>query len=294
VLIDEMEIYYYVVEYHSFTKAAQRLGVSNAFISKKISKLEKYLGVNLLTRSTRKITVTEAGRAFHHYCSRVVAAAQQGYDLMADIQGKVTGQLTISAPPAFADYCLAPVIKAFSADHPEVKLQLHLGTHLDDVIAGGFDLVLRSATLESSNLIARKLTDLPMQISASPGYWKQHGLPQKPQQLMDHCWAIYSHGHDTTTLELTKGTQTYPVTVHSHIQCTTLNTIKALMLNGTCIAVLPLFMQQQQLDAGELIAALTPYTLPSAPMYLLTPKREHTPPKVTVFIDYLRQYGCGS
>lgn len=285
-----MEVFYYVVECKSFIAAAKKMSVSNSYITKKISKLECDLGVKLLVRSTRAMAITEAGRSFFQYCAKMVNAAQQGYDVISEVQGAVRGKIKIAAPPAFATYCLPQVIKAFAHDYPEVKVQLVLDFALEHIIEEGFDIVLRSAQLESSNLIVRKLMDIPLVISASREYWDQHGLPKQPSDLIDYYWGIYSHAGEEACFSFNKGKQHYSVTVQSQLQCTSLNTLKALLLSGACVGCLPKFMQREELFEGALVQALSSYTLEAAPLYLLTPTREHVPAAVTVFIEYLQRY----
>ena len=289
-LLDEMEIFYYVVELNSFSKAAKRLGVSNSLISKRISKLERTMAVNLLTRSTRKLSLTEAGKAFYQHCANVVKQAEQGYDMLAELQGAVSGTLKIAAPPALAIHKLGAVIDAFITHHPDVRLELHLDSRLVDTIAGAFDLVLRSAQLESSNLIAQKLMDIQNIICATPDYWQQHPLPQRPDELANHCWAVYGHSNQIKTLTLHHKSQENHVTINSRVCCSSLEAIKAMVMQNTCVAALPAFMVDDLLQSGQLLSCLPPYRLTPSPLYALYPKRDFMPPKVTVFLSYLKQH----
>ena len=156
-LLNEMEIFYYVVEQHSFSKAAERLHVSKSFISKKITRLERELKTRLIARSTRKLTLTQAGDSFYRYCAHVVQAAEKGYAMMHELQGKPAGLLKVSIPPALALNLLSPVFSEFLTQYPEVILDIQLDSRLVDLVKEGYDLALRSAILESSNLIAKKI-----------------------------------------------------------------------------------------------------------------------------------------
>lgn len=191
-LLNEMEIFFTVVMQSSFSKAADRLGVSKSFISKKISKLEADLQVRLLHRSTRRLVLTEAGKAFFKCCDKVVKEAQTAYSVVSELQGQPSGTLKISMPPAFGLHMMQDVLSEYIEKFPNVTLNVHLDNRLVDVIKDNYDLVFRSANLESSNLIAQRILKIESILCASPGYLAKHGQPTIPQDLLDHQMALYN------------------------------------------------------------------------------------------------------
>src|SRR3990167_8304048 len=159
-LINEMALFYEVVQLKSFSQAAEKLKVSKSYVSKRINKLENNLQVKLLNRSTRKLSLTEEGEIFFQHCQNLAENAKQGYEAIHNRQNKPTGVLKISVPPAFALHVLTPPLIQFSEQYPEIELRVNLENQLVDIIKEGYDLVVRSAILPDSNLIAQPLVTL--------------------------------------------------------------------------------------------------------------------------------------
>lgn len=178
-LLDEMEMFYHIIELGSFTKAAQKLEVSKSLLSKKMTKLEQALKIRLITRNTRKITLTEAGRNFYLHCANIVQEAEKGFSMMSELQEKPMGKLKISLPPALAIHLLAPMLANFIERYPEVHLDIRLDNHQVDLIQDGFDFALRFAKLEDSSLIAQKIFNIKHFICATPQYFLKFGQPKK-------------------------------------------------------------------------------------------------------------------
>jgi DNA-binding transcriptional LysR family regulator len=186
-LLYEMEIFYTVIELGSFAKAADKLRVSKSHISKKITKLETHLKTKLLSRTTRKLALTEAGENFYQQCAKVIEEATKGYSLIHELQGKPSGTLKISAPPAFGIYLLPEVINRYLLKYPDVKLEIDLSNKHIDLVKQGYDLALRSGKLESSRLISKRIMSMENILCASPHYLKKHGTPKHPEDLEKHA-----------------------------------------------------------------------------------------------------------
>ena len=291
-LLNEMEIFYYIVEQQSFSKAAARLKVSKSFISKRLDKLEQELKVRLLSRNTRKLTLTEAGENFYRYCSSVVREGQKGYSMMSELQGKPSGLLKISIPPALALNLLSPLFSKFLRRYPEVILDVELESRLVDLVKEGYDLALRSAKLESSNLSAQKIFTIKSVICATPNYLRKHGEITTSSDLSkaSHNCAAYSESKSVDYLKLTKQHHEELVHVKGNFISNQLDLIKRLVMQDVCVGVLPEFMVINELQNKQLIQCLSHYTLPTSNLYAVYLEREFMLPRLSCFLDMVKSY----
>lgn len=289
-LLNEMEIFYHVVTQQSFSKAAARLGVSKSFISKRMTKLEHDLQTRLIARSTRKLMLTEAGENFFRQCVQVVQAGEKGYAMMSELSGKPAGVLKISVPPALAVNLLAPFFSEFLTQCPDVKLDVQLENRLVDLVKEGYDLALRSAILESSNLIAQKIFTIKNKICGTKNYFKIHGMPKTPADLMQHNCAVYSDAKILGQIQLVKQNTAETIQVNGNFLSNHLDLIKQMLLQHTCLGVLPEFMVRQELQNNQLVECLADYELPTTNLYAIYPEREFMLPKTSVFLQMLKSY----
>ncbi len=289
-LLDEMEIFYYVVELKSFSKAADRLRVSKSFISKKITKLEQDLKVTLISRSTRKIILTEAGESFYRYCTNIVSEGNEAYSMISELQGKPSGKLKISIPPALGLNLIAPMLPKFLTQYPEVILDVELENRLVDILEEGFDLALRSAKLESSNLIAQRIFSFKNIICATDVYLQNHGTLKAPSDLENHNCAIYSYSKDAAHVTLIKNKHEELAYVQGNFMSNHLDLIKKMVLNDLCIGILPEFMVANELQGNKLKSCLNTYSLPESSLYAVYPERKFMLPKLKYFLEMLKEY----
>lgn len=289
-LLNEMEIFYYVVELKSFSKAANRLNVSKSYISKKLTRLEQMLKVRLLSRTTRKLILTEAGESFYHYCASIVREGNEAYSMMSELQGKPSGTLKISVPPALGLNLLAPMLPEFLAVNPNVSLHIELENRLVDLVKEGYDLALRSAKLESSNLIAQGIFSVKSIICATDEYLRKYGIPQSPSDLEKHNCATYSYSKDAGHINLIKNNHENSIYIQGNFISNHLDLIKQMVLSGLCIAVLPEFMIRDELRDGKLKQCLSAYHLQETRLYAVYPEGKFMLPKLKCFLDMLKNY----
>lgn len=289
-LLNEMEIFYYVIEEQSFSKAARRLDVSKSFISKRINRLERTLKTRLISRSTRKISLTEAGENFYRYCSEVVQSAEKGYSLINELQGKPAGRLKISIPPALALNLLSPVFSQFLTKYPEVILDVKLESRLVDIIKEGYDLALRSAVLESSNLIAKKILVIKNVICATPAYLKKNKPLKKPADLVYHNCAVYSEAKYPGHIKLIKDSVEETVHLTGNFMSNHLDLAKQLVLRNHCLGVFPEFMVIKELKEKRLVRCLEDYNLPASNLYAIYPEKEFMLPRLKLFLLEIQKY----
>ncbi|MCF6767845.1 LysR family transcriptional regulator [Thiotrichales bacterium 19S11-10] len=289
-LLDEMRIFYHVVQQQSFSKAAERLGVSKSHISKMITKLEEDINSRLISRSTRKLLLTEAGESFYEYCSKVVETGEQGYAAMNELNGKPTGVLKISIPPALALNMLSDIFSKFLLDYPDITLDIRLENHTVDLIKDGYDLALRSAVLESSNLIAQRIYTFNHIICATHNYLNHKGIPNTPKDLSRHNFAIYGDSKSASKIVLKKQQNEETINITGNFVSNQLDLIKKFMLQDACICTLPEFMITNELKDQKVVKCLEDYTTPTSNVYAIYPEREFMLPKVRLFLQILKQY----
>lgn len=289
-LLNEMELFYTVVKLKSFSKAAKKLNVSSAFISKHIAKLEKTLEMKLLSRSTRRLQLTEAGEAFYRHCANVMAEAEKSLATAAHFQEKPHGILKISAPPALGIYLLIPIITKFLKTYPDIVINLQLNDKIIDIIDEGFDLALRAGKLKDSNLIAQRLLVSENVIVGTKKYYKIHGKPHKPADLIHHYFALYDSGKINTTLIFNRKNHKESVKIKHICLTNQMEVIKRLVENDLCLGSLPDIFVTNDLAQGKLETCLSDYHLPTNTLYAVYPHQDYLPLKVKLFIELLKTH----
>lgn len=191
--IDTMKAFTAVVQEGSFTKAADRLGLSSQLVSKYVSQLEEHLKVRLLNRTTRRVNVTEAGRAYFERCQQVLIDIEEMDNALTNLSETASGLLKVSAPMSFGIHHLPSALVQFQQQHPDVRLDITLTDKKVDLLEDGVDVALRIGQLTSSSLIAKKLTPIKLVVCASPEYLAERGEPKTPADLIHHNYLHFSY-----------------------------------------------------------------------------------------------------
>lgn len=280
-----------VAESGSFSSAATKLGVSKSAVSKRITQLEDKLGVRLLYRTTRRLSLTEAGEHYYQNAVKALAYAGEAEDSVTKLQERPQGRLRISAPMSFGRLHVAPLIPSFMKRYPEIKIDLVMNDAVIDLIEGGFDIAIRGGDLPDSTLVARKLAPLRSVICASPEYIAQHPMPTTPSELSKHNCLLYTYSPNEWSFS--KDGETHTVHVSGNYQVNNGEAIREALLQGAGIGRIPTFIGGAEIKAGRLKVVLDDYRMPEKTLYALYPKRQHLPAKVRVFIDYILEC-CGS
>jgi len=288
-LLNEMEIFYHVVGEQSFSKAAEKLNVSKSYISKKVTRLESALKTRLLTRSTRELILTEEGQYFYQQCAKVVEHATKGYDLINEFHGEPAGILKLSIPPAFALHVMQPILSSFMKKYPNVILDVRLESQIVDVIASGYDLVLRSGKLEDSNLIAQRICEIENVICATPAYLTQYGSVEAPEDYTKHGFVFYHQTQKRSEITVTHGNKQKTINVQGKFFCNHLELAKQMVLADAGLGMFPKFMVQSELESEQLQQCLPEYELPSDNLYAIYPEREFMLPKLSQFLQLLKE-----
>jgi len=291
--LKRMAIFAEVVASGSLTAAARQLDMTPSAVSQHLRQLEKALGLALLHRSTRKLTLTEAGARYHVGCSAMVAAARSAESALARLRDEPEGELRLAAPIGFASLlasALAPL-----RGHPKLTLNLLLDDTVIDLIEARVDIALRVGAMPSSSLVARKLGSMERQLCAAPAYLAEHGWPSHPQDLPQHVW-LGSASDNTTfdTLELhglngLKG-EHCTVQLRGRVQASQVSALHAMCVEGWGICVAVRQEDFQALADGRLVPVLPQWRQSPMPVYAVTPRRDAQPAKVRHTLDLLATY----
>lgn len=288
-LLDGMVVFVHVVNAGSFTLAADMMGHSTSYISKEVNKMEERLGVRLLHRTTRSLSLTPEGEIYFQRCCQIIEDAEQAENTIIGKQGEPHGLLRISCPMAFGLSNLSPVLSVFTEKYPKIQLELDLNDRKVDLISDGFDIVIRAtAHLEDSSLISRRVTQSEVLILASPGYLAKHGMPKHPYQLDRHKIISYSNLKQPN-IWLFKDHNNEPIQVHvdSHVLTNHSSLAIDLGVAGQGIFRVPCFALKGELETGKLVEVFPDWPKQLIGVYMVYPSRKHMSAKVRSFIDFV-------
>ncbi|MFN7031135.1 MAG: LysR family transcriptional regulator, partial [Sphingopyxis sp.] len=251
-----------VADSGGFTAAASALGLSKASVSKAVSRLEASLGITLLHRSSRSVTVSTAGAGLLEEARAMVAAATAATEAAHGDRFDLAGPIRLAAPMSFGIKVLGAPLAAFMAEHPAVEIELTLSDARHDLIAEGFDLALRVASLDDSSLLARTIVPIPTSVIASPAYLERHGTPRHPLELAGHRLAGYGHREKARPLRFHREGEEATIVPAGPLFTNNGDVIVPMLVAGGGIAVLPHFIIDAELRAGRLVPILTDWSLP--------------------------------
>lgn len=282
-----MQTFCTVVDEGSFVNAAETLQTSKAAVSRHVSQLEDDLGVRLLQRTTRQLSLTEEGRLFYDRSRDLLASLQEAEDELSQRTAVARGRLRINAPVSFGLSHLAPLWGEFITQHPQVELDITLSDRLVDLVEEAYDLAIRIAQLPSSTLISRRLTTAKITLCAAPAYIKKRGAPAHPGELSQHDTIAYSYwsGGDDWYFNGPNGRET--VRIRPHLRSNSGETCVALALAGHGIALQPDFLIHDHLTSGRLVALLPDYSSLELGVYAVYPSRKFTAPRLRALVDFL-------
>ncbi|PSV02051.1 LysR family transcriptional regulator [Photobacterium leiognathi subsp. mandapamensis] len=288
-LFDGIALFVQVVKSGGFGAAAQAMGHSNSYVSKEIVKLENRLGVRLLNRTTRSISLTPEGKSYYQECLQLISDAEQAVAHITQSTVAPKGTLKISCPVWFGKHYLKDVFSAYLTRYPDVVIDLDMSDKAIDVIGDGYDLVIRaSAKLDESSLICKRIYSSRICTVASPEYIAKHGRPIHPTELSSHHCFCYSNLKKSNIWDyMDKAGNQTSVNVHQRIRSNNTEMSLALVCNGDGIIRLPEFYIEQQIKTGELILLFEDYVFPMVDVYALYPTRKHLASKVRCFLDLI-------
>ncbi|RFO95840.1 LysR family transcriptional regulator [Rhodoferax lacus] len=283
----EMKTFAAVVDGGSFVQAADALAMSKPAVSRHVAELEQRLGVRLLQRTTRKLSLTEEGRLFYGRCKTVLADVEVAEEEITAQSVAVKGLIKVNVPVSFGLLELAPLWPDFMAKYPEVELDITLADRIVDLVEEGYDLAVRIARLPNSTLVSRKLASTRLVLCASPGYLRRHGKPKHPSELTAHAVLSYSllASGDQWSFEGPEGPVV--VTVKPVLRTNSGDTCIAAARKHKGVVLQPSFMVNADLQSGALVELMPDYRAITFDIFAVYPTRQYVSPKVRALIDFL-------
>ncbi len=285
--LEDMQIFVGTVDAQSFTAAADKLGLSKQFISRRIMALEDRLGVRLLNRTTRKLSITDAGTAYYERAHKIIDEVQEAEQLVSNRNATPRGTLRLSAPMSFGTLHLGPAIARFMEHYPEVRIELDLSDRFVDIVGEGYDMAIRIGHLGDSSLIARQIAPAQIVACASPAYLKQRGTPQTPAELKDHDLLLYGHSRNVEWTFYAQG-KALQVPVKGRLRANNGELACAAATAGLGIVLLPTFIVGKALREKQLVTLLNEWAPLPLTIYAVYPQHRQSSLVVKTLADFLR------
>ncbi|WP_087020334.1 LysR family transcriptional regulator [Thaumasiovibrio subtropicus] len=287
---DDLILFSRVVELGAFSKAADEANVTHSVVSKRIGRLEDELGVQLLYRTTRRLTLTEAGQALYEKAKLVRQMTSEAFDLVSGYGERLSGRIRLSVPTISGELLLAEAVAEFCAEHPGLSVEMSMDNRFVDVIEEGFDLVIRTGYLEDSSLIARHILDSYWVVCAAPHYIRTHGAPTEPEQLKDHNCLLYDY-HTSGATEWAFNDEEGERVVRVSGSLSTDNTaaLRQSALAGFGIIYVPRCLVYPDIESGALVELFEGKVAKCLGVYALYPYTRQPPLKIRLLIEHIRK-----
>lgn len=285
--LNEIVVFTRVVQAGSFTAAAKSLGMPKSTVSRKVSDLEERLNARLLQRTTRKLSLTDAGRTYFEYGVRVVNEIEAAESAVASLQDKPRGLLRVTAGvnPSW----LGDIVADYMKRNPEVQVELLCTGRAVDLVEERFDLGIRAGALTDSSLVARRLGSVTWFLAATPAYLKKRRRPRAPEDLKQHDCLLFGAGSTTVNVRFDRGEESVQVPIPARLVVSDFDILYAAATAGLGIALLPTFRCIDGLRARRLERVLRDWNAPSTPIHVVYPTARHLSAKVKSFVEHLQQ-----
>ncbi len=287
-LLRDMALFVEVAKSRNFSRAATVLGMPNSSLSRRISELEKTIGLRLLNRTTRRTELTDAGQIYFERCQLIVEEALAAHEKLREMVEQPSGHLRVSMPVDFAVIYLAPLIAEFARSYPGISFDLDLSSRRADIMTEPFDLAIRIGSLPDSSLYARRIASVSVSLFASPDYLRAAGQPSSPADLIGHSCIRLGVWPGETIWSLSNGVEKVDVQARGRFAMNNVNMIQRLALLGMGIAMLGEGVTAADVAAGRLQQVLPGWAPPEIPVYAVTASRL-IPAKARLFIEFLAQ-----
>ena len=287
--IGAIPVFTAIIEQGSFSKAAVSLGLTKSAVSKRITGLEAQLGVRLLNRSTRKLSLTEAGERYYIHAQEAVQAADEAERAATELQKIARGTLRVVVPMSFGLSHLAPLIPKFLQQYPQITFHMEMSDNWIDIIAEGIDIAIRTDSPSDAALIGRKLVPLRSVLCASPDYLTRCGTPQSLSDITQHNCLLYNYHTVLNEWVFSKDGAEQTIRVAGNYQVNNSEALRQSILQGLGIGRLPTFVAGEDIKAGRLVPLMTAYKMPHKTLYAIFPQKQYLPERMRVFIDFIAE-----
>ncbi len=285
---ENMNAFVRVVEAGGISAAADRMGIAKSVVSRRLKELEEHLGVELFHRTTRQMNLTDTGRAFYQQSVRILEDILEAEHATSQFHGAIKGSLKIAVPLSFGLIHLGPAINEFLQTHPDIAFDLDFNDRQVDILAEGFDLAIRIASLPDSSLIARKLAPIQAIMCASPAYLERMGVPQSPEELIKHRCLVYNliSNFENWNVYNVEG-QLIKTKIVSYLKASNGEFLRDAAVDGLGIVLMPTFIVYKEIESGALIPLLPEYQFSQLAAYAIYPQTRHLSQRVRAFVDFL-------
>lgn len=287
ILMDQlrsMEVFVKLVDSGQFTQAAKQLSLSKSTVSQSISELERYLGLQLVKRNSRTLSLTEAGQAYYTDCVRILDDITLSEDRVRGEARAIMGTIRMTAPVSFGTYVLTPILGRFMADNPDISVNMILGEKRLDLVSEGIDLALRVGSMADSRLLARKIGDAKMVLCAAPSYLAQRGTPSKVSDLDHHELLAYSR---SLTWRLCEGGVEVEIEPKGRVKTNNGENLREFTISGLGVVYMPNVIAASALEDGRLVQIMREHTSRPIDIHLVRPAGRHTPMRIKKLMNFI-------
>ncbi|WP_299006091.1 LysR family transcriptional regulator [uncultured Shewanella sp.] len=289
-LLEPIAIFTHVARAGSFSAAARKLGISKSKVSTQVADLEHKLGVQLIQRTTRSLSLTEAGELLYSQGEELLRDADQAIASVHNLNDATRGLLKVGISQSFGSMHIIPAIPKFMEMHPELELQVSLLDHKVDIVSEGLDLLLTLSEQLPLGMVARPLMKCQFLLVASPEYIAKHGRPARPEQLVDHnCLVYQGEWHEHSTWQFKQGDDYCEIGVSGNFRIDNAPALKSAAINGLGVVYLASYLLEDEIEKGTLVPLLSDWQLTQhLPLQAVYPRRKHLAPKVSAFIEFIK------
>ena len=281
-----------VVEAGSFAEAARQIGTAKSVMTKRVNQLEENLQLELLHRSTRKLTLTDTGADYYQRCSRIVSELDEAKSAVRSIEWSLSGILRVSCISSFTAAYLAPDLCHFQREHPELKIELQQHDRVCDPVQEGYDLSIQPESPHSGIIESAKILPIRRVVVATPEYLSKYGQPATPGDLSKHRFAHNNHVTPVSAIPFLAGNSIRPVEFEPAVLTNTIWMLESAVLSGECMALMPIFFVEEKLLSGEIVPVLPEHRIQSASLDAWYRRTPFIPMKIRILLNFLKQrYG---
>jgi len=289
-LFDSMRIFGRVVERGSFSAVARELNVGQPAVSKQIRALEQHLGGPLFARSTRHLSLTDQGQRFYGHCQEILANLETATRSFASGQEQIAGPLRVAAPVSYGRLCIAPLLGIFLQRYPDVRIDLRLSDHNEDLLKENIDLAIRIGTVKSEGLVAMSLGTSTRRVYAAPAYLDLHGLPREPDDLTGHNCIGFTLLEHYDTWHFKHGAGEFDVAIKGNVTSNSSDAIREMVLCGLGISLSPEWLFAADVEQGNVRSVLNDYQNTALPVSAVFSRERRHSARTMAFIDFLRAH----
>ncbi|CAN1593314.1 LysR family transcriptional regulator [Pseudomonas mediterranea] len=288
-LFDAMQVFVRVVERGSFSAVARELNLGQPAVSKQIRGLEKHLGGALFARSTRYLALTDQGQRFYAQSKEILASLDTARLSFASGQEQIAGPLRVAAPVSFGRLCIAPLVGDFLARHPQVRIDLRLSDHHEDVLKENIDVAIRIGAVKNEGLVALKLGESPRRVYASPAYLQRHGTPLEPSDLSRHNCLGFTLLEHYDAWQFDHHGEQHHVTIKGNVTSNSSEAIREMVLCGLGLSLSPQWLFAADVRQGTVTNVLTHYQPTALPIHAVFSQDRRRSARTRAFVDFLRE-----